>query len=289
MDTRGSKERKVIETASATTSPDNENSGKFAYVVTGITIAALLLFALLGGIIMAAVAGIMVSSGAVGEITNNTGGPQNLFDLDDESFEDYLDQYYEDLLNDFDENGTDEKDEDKDEDKDEHAGGKSVSVSDALDFDLAPYLVSLNSEVPASSYAGTPQEVRDFVRQMMSTDTQNTDAVRAALNAAASDTENQQAHIEEARAACTAGRDALNALEVPVFENVEDGSVRDLLGEAKGEAARRFDLTEAEIALLATDGKVDTSRLWAADDKVVESCESAADKVLEAMSAASTN
>lgn len=285
MDTRGSRERKVIETASATTSPDNENSGKFAYVVTGITIAALLLFALFGGIIIAAVSGIMLSTGAIDDIASDAGGPQNLFDLDDESFQDYLDQYYEDIINDHD------KDEEKDEDKDKEDRGseKSVSVSDALDFDLAPYLVSLNSEVPASSYAGTPQEVREFVRQMMATDTSSSDAVRAALNAAASDTENQQAHIKEARDACTAGRDALNALEVPIFENVEDGSVRDLLGEAKGEAARRFELIEAEIALLATDDKVDTTRLWAADDKVVESCEKAGDKVVEAMSTASTH
>lgn len=282
MDTNGTQERKVIETASATTSPDNKNSGKFAYIVTIVTIVALLVFALLGGIIVSAVAGIMVNSGALDDFADS--GSSSLLDMDEDSLEDYLDQYYEDLLNDI----YDEDEEDRDE-KDGRDTGKSVSVSQALDFDLSPYLISLDSEVPASSYAGTPQEVRDFVRQIMAADTQYSDQVRSALNAAASDADNQQAHIQEARTACAAGHAALDALEVPIFENVEDTSVRDLLGEAKGEAGRRFDLMADEIALLETDGNVDTSRLWAADDKVVESAETAADKIVEAMSSASTH
>ena len=282
MDTNGQEERKVIETASATTSPDNENSGKFAYVVTAVTALALLLFALMGGIIVSAAAGLAIQSGALSYVTDTvTDGQTSPFDFDEDTFEDYLDQYYDDLLT--------EDDEDEEKTDADKVSDKSVSVSDALDFDLAPYLISLDGEVPASSYAGTPQEGRDFVRQMMSVDTDYSDQVRHALNAAASNEEGQAARIAEAKEICASGKAALDELEVPLFESVEDSSVRDLLGEAKGEAARRFELLASEIELLETDGSVDTSRLWAADDEVVKSCEKAAEKVIEAMSAASTH
>ena len=60
-----------------------------------------------------------------------------------------------------------------------------VSVAEALDFDLAPYQSSLDAEVSASSYAGTPSEVRDYVRGLVSTDKDYTQQVVNALNEAA--------------------------------------------------------------------------------------------------------
>ena len=42
------KSPKIIETASATTSPDNKNSGPFAYIITAVALAFLLVLALAG-------------------------------------------------------------------------------------------------------------------------------------------------------------------------------------------------------------------------------------------------
>lgn len=278
MDTHETDERKVIETASATTSPDNENSGMFAYVVTAVTAVALLLVSLVSGVIISAVIAFTVQSGALDEVVEEFGGSTaNPLDMESDPINEYFEQY-NDLFSDK-----------GDTDSEDRTTNKSVTVSEALDFDLAPYLISLDAKVPASSYAGTPEVVRDFVRQIMATDTDYSDKIRSALNAGASDTENQATRIKEAKDLCAAAKEALDALEIPSFEGVEDSTVRDLIGEAKGEAARRFELMAAEIELLETDDTVDTSRLWAADDEVVAACENAADKIIEAMSTAAAH
>lgn len=82
----------IIETASATTDPDNSNSGPFAYVAFGIVAALMLLFALL-------VTGIIGSLGSYVSTDialNNTAlDPEDLRDLDELLDNDYLRRFIE--------------------------------------------------------------------------------------------------------------------------------------------------------------------------------------------------
>ena len=53
-------DKKPFETASATTDPDNSNSGPFAYIITGVCVGALLLF----GVLCSSCASIAISAAA---------------------------------------------------------------------------------------------------------------------------------------------------------------------------------------------------------------------------------
>ena len=260
--------RSVIETASATTSPDNANSGKFAYVIFGITCGVVLLLALAG----AGIASVVLSIVAQEDLDSyDEALPDDIDGYDD--FEQFLEQYYENPLT--------QKNDEKEQDKDRTSS--EATVEDALDFDLAPYLDDLDARVPASSYANTPASVRDFVREIVSCDSEYASKIARTLDAAARDHESISEKLTEARGYCDEAKQALYALEVPTLDGVEDNSARDLLGSAKGEAAHRFELIADEIALLEEGDPVDTKSLWDRDDAVTESLDKAADLILEAM------
>lgn len=266
-------ERTIIETASATTSPDNANSGSFAYVLFGITFAAMLVLSLIGAGIGSVILGIAAQT--ADDAPYEEGMPDDMSGYDD--FEEFFDQYYDDIV-------SDDPSADEQEEESTHPS-EDATVADALDFDLAPYLGGLEGQVPASAYANTPASVRDFVRQVVSCDSDYAQRVARSLDAAARDSKDTFGKLAEVRGICDEAKAALDALEVPELEDVEDTSVRDLLGSAKGEAAHRFELISEEIDVLQDGDPVDTKRLWERDDAVVESLDKAASLIEEAMEA----
>ena len=273
-------QKEPIETASGTTSDDNSNSGPFAYIVTGITLTAVLVLSLLATGCMAFVIGL----GSTSDTTGGTGtypGPTAQPYGNDYTYNDpYLDELLEQYLGD--QYGTGHSN--TQQNNSGHSETGSVDIATALDFDLAPYSVTIDSELSASAYAGTNSEVRTFVRDLVTKDREYATRVSQALLDATSEGASSAEYLANAKKTCAEAREALGGMEVPTAGQ-DNGATKDALGTAKSEAVHRWELIEAEIDLITKSDKVDTKALWEADDKVVSSTESAADLLADAMSA----
>ncbi len=271
-------QKEPIETASGTTSDDNSNSGPFAYIVTGIAIAAVMLLSLLAtacmSFVISAGAGSAGTHSGYGSQPQGYGYNQNFDDMDvDELLRQYLgDEYGNVYTNTHSNNGG-------------HSETGSVDIATALDFDLAPYTVTIDSELSASAYAGTNSSVRTFVRDLVTKDREYASRVTQALLDASTDAQARAEYLANAKETCVEAREALAGMEVPATDQ-DNGATKDALGTAKTEAAHRWELMETEVDLLAKSDKVDTRALWEADDKVVSSTETAAELLADAMSAA---
>lgn len=266
---------RVVETASATTSPDNASSGPTAYVITAITLGLLVIISLASAGCVSVAMGMLASeleNGNYGSAAQSYGAPYTNFDMDDMDnmdFDQWLEQYYDQTQ------GT--------------SGGQgsgTADVADVLDFSIAPYTCTLDSEVSANSYAGTPAEVRDFVRDLCAKDTEASKKVVDLLNKAALNDKERTDCIRQAIAACDDAKGQMDSVTVPSVSKDEDGSVKDQLGSAATLTAKRWDLMRQELELLNTTGEVDTNKLWDADEKVVETTETAAETLMEAMATA---
>ena len=259
-------ERPVIETASATTSPENAKSGSLPYVITGITLAFLTVFSLVMGGCM---------SFLFNEVALDMENDATEYPVSVDDYEDFWDEYDE-FMNDYDIVPP----------TTEHSNDPTATVADVLDFDLAAYTTSLSSEVSASSYAGTPAAAREFTRSVIAVDDDYSSQVVACLNEAARDESVRTQKIDEAVELCAKASKDVAAVKLPSIEKDEGGSIADVFGSAKTEAANRWDLMGAELALLQTEEEVTTSDLWDADGKVVETTTKAGNLFEEAMNKA---
>lgn len=270
------KDPKPFETASATTDPDNSNSGPFAYIITGVCIAGLLVF----GICCSSCASVVLTAAGSGMSGAGQSGPTSTPLQDDgfnlEEFEQWLEQYSNPNAN-----GTDYGS-NSDTSSTQNESGV-VSVAEALDFDLAPYQSSLDAEVSASSYAGTPSEVRDYVRSLVNTDKDYTQQVINALNEAALKEDVRADKVKAAVALCSEASAALGKVKLPSIQNDTDGAVSDALGTAKTKAQERWDQMERELSLLDTQDQVQTRKLWNYDGDVRDATQEAGDLLEDAM------
>ena len=137
------------ETASATTDPDNANSGPFAYIITGIVVACLLVC----GVICSSCASIALSAaGSTGSGSGYGGYTGIPFQDDDFGFdewEEWLERY----------GGTDDSGSGYGDYGGTSSQGSSglVSVADALDFDLFDRWRIRLSDVPSTIAESTAQ------------------------------------------------------------------------------------------------------------------------------------
>ena len=276
-------QKEPIETASGTTSDDNSNSGPFAYIITGVTLVVVLLLSLLATACMsfvistgAASAGSGTGSGGTMTYPGPGTQPHGYDYYNDPDLDELLEQYLGPEYGGGN-SGTHQN-------NGGHSETGTVDIATALDFDLAPYSVTIDSELSASAYAGTNSEVRTFVRDLVTKDREYATRVSQALLDATSEDASRAEYLASAKATCTEARDTLGAMEVPAGDQ-NDGTTKDALGTAKSEAVHRWELIEAEIDLITKSDKIDTKALWDADDKVVSSTESAADLLADAMSA----
>lgn len=269
-------EERVVETASATNSPDNQNSGPFAYIVTAIALGSMIVVGLLASGCVTAALQIASMSGQFDD--GGSGGISLPYD-EDTSLEDL-----EDLINQY----TEEFDvppmgEDSEGGGDAQGGAQgrtdrkgSATVADVLDFSIAPYGDTVNELVGANAYAGVPQDVRDYVRSLLKVDQDYADKVAAKLDAAARNEDERAQDIQDAMALCDEAKKAIESNQVPSVQKDADGAVKDLLGTASSQIARRWEKMKSELQLLDTDEEVRTSRLWDADADVVDATEEAA-------------
>ena len=271
--------KKPFETASATTDPDNSSSGPFAYVITGVCLILLVGFGLL---LSSCVSIAMTASATSGSSYGGSQGMPYGEDLDFDDFgdiENWLDQYapYGD-----DGMGTDGTSPTTD------TNASIATVDEILDFQIAPYGDCIDDTVSASSYAGTPSEVRDFVRQVVTSDRDYTSQVTGALNAAATDEASTQEKVREAVTLCEEASKAINDIAIPELKGDSDGSVADTLGTAKTKAQERWDQMGRELALLDTTETVETRKLWNYDEDVQDATEEAGELLERAMEEAAS-
>lgn len=279
------REPRVIESASATTSHDNENSGAFAYIITAVALGLLLLFSVAGaGCVSLVLAGVADGYQRGTQSTGATAVPNNEYDFDfDEDFD--FDKDLEDLIERYaNPNGT-------------HGGtgnysnrpsndsDAAASVSDVLDFSLAPYADGIEAGVSATAYAGVPDAARDFVRSVVTTDTSNNKQLVIFLDNAAKNEDERAQNIASALELCKTAREAMEAFQAPSSDQV-GGDAAEKLSVALGKARERWSLMEEEISLLNTSDKVDTEELWKRDDKVLQATEDAATQFEDALYAA---
>lgn len=242
------------ETASATTDPDNANSGGFAYALTAGVLAVMvaLLLALSGPV------GFLVGQRLYDYGSAGSGGLELDWDADPPS------------------SGTDDSGQTADE----------LSLSEALDLDLAPYYLTVDDGVKATDYAGVPDDVRTYVRDVLSADSKAQQEVASLLNAAAR-SDDAASQMQAVADAANSGREAIESLDVPALA---DATVSADLAEAHQATLERWDAIVAELEILSqgasADSPIPLSDLQEADDGVSEKTDEAAEDFTEALQAA---
>ncbi len=262
----------IIETASATTSPDNANSGSFAYILAGVVSFVVLVASIAMG----------VGLSTIIALAANDASHQR---VDTMSYMDYYDNHnmrdFDELYNNYNVNGYNGGNGYGMGNSHQNATG-SADVADVLDFSLAPYNANIDDELSASAYAGAPNDLREFVRSFVATDDDYMDQVVTLLHEAARSESARVDNIKGALTLCDDAAKAFNELQIPEFSNSSD-QVTASLESAKSAAASRWTTLHDELALLDTTEQVDTSKLWALDDKVYDATTQAATCLAEAM------
>ncbi len=281
MNTDERKER-VVETASATTSSDNSNSGPFAYIITAVAVGLLVVGTLAIGACTSAIA-----TTALSRTTQSTTTlPNSQYDTlpyDDftmpqdlnEDWEQWLEEY-ENMYGDANSSNTDQR-------------TGAASVQDVLGFSLAPYGSTIDAELSASDYAGVSNELRDYVRGFVKADKDYTSNVCTCLNEAARDEEARSERIKAALTTCEEAKEHFSSLEVFDVKDGDAESSKENLTFAKEAAVERWTELYNELALLNTTDDVNTVRLWSYDEDVYDATEEAAKYLAQAMISSTTS
>lgn len=271
----------VVETASGTTSADNSQSGITAYVIAGVTVVLLALF---GTGLSSCVS--LASDLAMEEYNSGSGYSEDVYGDEDFDYEDWYNQYMEEDLDtddwlerwdsgDYDDSSTDVP--------------SSLSVEDALDLDLGMYSLTIDSMLPAMSYANASSEVREYVRSVVLADRNGSSDLHDVLRAAAWGESDVSEALDEAIGLAADKADELRELSLPELEGDGAKEVSRQLEQGRTAAIDRWDAISTELSLLSSSiGEVDTDDLMDADDEVNDAAEDAATAFSEALSASSS-
>lgn len=246
----------IVESASATTSPDNANSGYLAYVITVLVLVGVL-FLSMG---LWSCTSSLVESG----IRTGLGNLAEQWGQDDDS---------EALPYGSGGNGSGSRG---------SASGSSLSAKDALDLDLDLYSDTIGSTISASDYAGTPNSMRSYVLSLVHTDGDHNSAVVADLNAAAA-ADDPRGDIESALSECDSAIADINATEVPSDLGSEATSSAQ---SGKDKAVARWQAIQEELKLFDTQDEVSYSDLQKADTAVAEATADAGTELVQALTLA---
>lgn len=251
-----SKSPAIIESASATTSPDNVNSGYISYVITIMALVGILLLSM----------GLWSCTSSLVE----SGLRSGLGSLAQQWGED------ESGSSPYGSNGGDSSN--------SRGGstGSSLSVSDALDLNLDLYSDTISSNISASDYAGTPNSMRSYVLSIVHTDSDHNSTVVAHLNAASA-SDDPRSEVEAAITECDTAISDLNAVELPsdlssdISQNAQTG---------REKAIARWQAIQEELKLFDTQDEVSYSDLQKADNEVAEATSDAGIALVEALTSA---
>lgn len=252
--------RRRLETASATTDPDNANSGSFAYVLTAVVLVGLIVL----GVAISGALGAL--AGRVLEVYASSGSTD-------------LEQFL--LAPDGGDTGQEQSQGTTGQ------GAGELSLSDALDLDLAPYSLTVDGEVSAMAYANVPGDVRTYVRNLLSYDSEAQQELARLLNEAARE-DDPSSSMQAVIDAANNGKAAIESqVATPSFEDAE---LNESLAEARQATLDRWDAIISEVGVLnagaGADETVSRSDLTSADNDVQEATQKAAEDVTEALGTA---
>lgn len=254
----------VIESASATTSPDNANSGNVAYILT----AGAILLAI--GLCM----GLWNCTSSIVEAAVRSHGAEIV-----EQFENSLGDGSDGSEYGYRSNGSS-----GDDGSSSRGGstGSSLSVDDAIDLNLDLYSNNIGANISASDYAGTPEAMRSFVLSVVHTDQSHNSQVIADLNAASA-ADDPREEVEAAIAECDAAQQELNAVQDPAGLSDE---VTSQAQDARTKAVARWQALASELQLLDTQDEVSYADLANADQSVATATSDAASSLVQALTLA---
>lgn len=253
----------VVESASATTSEDNQRSGNAAYFITAGALVVLIALSLgLSGCISA------LASHALRDVISYSqdNGSTNGYGLGNGngSGQEYGYGYGYG-------NGSGSGS--------GSSLGSSLSVSEALNLNLSVYSETIEDGVSASAYSGVTNEVRSYVLSIVRADSDANAEVVNHLDAAIK-ADDPKAEVEAAISVCDDTIAKLQAVEVPSLSGNEASDAQD----GKTKAIERWSNLKAELQLLDTSDQVSTSDLQKADNKVYNSTADAADALTSTLS-----
>lgn len=275
-----SQDSRVIETAAGTTSSSNSDSGNLAYVIAGIAIGlSLLIGSGLSGCMS------LVSTLVDEELGGGYDTSTDIYDYDFDDDIDYFDENYfpEDFLDHLD---TEEQGEPT---PDETMG--SGSLEEILDSGLAMYDTTIDSLLPAMSYANASPDVRNYVRDIVLVDRDASSELHELLRSAAWGDAELDAALAQASEKASATAEELRNKELPTVAggNAEEASRQLELGRTA--AIDRWEAISSELEVLAgasEDGTVDATSLQDADAQVASAANDAALAFGEALSASAS-
>lgn len=227
----------VIESASATTSPDN-HSGPGAYVILAIGLALI-------------VAASLVLANTFGEVLSEVADivaeeyPDEEWDFDD------LDHYFDD---------------------DTHSTDAGLTADNIFETRIGCADESVNSYVYASDYDGSQQAVSEFVSAITKADGDSTNLLSMHLRAAmgATDAATRTEELDAAAQVVADAQASIQAIEVPGTDRVSGvkaDSIIDALGDAKEDCAERWGAIAKLVDILRSPDGHTTDELAELDEE----------------------
>lgn len=269
----------VIETASATTSTDNANSGNLAFVLAAVAIASLAVIGM-GMSSIFQLAGHLVEEHETSYWYDDPDGYQ--FDLNDNTGDPYdLIEEYLDGPNDYDDlSFLTNKDKELvlDQDKD----GK-VTPTEALGADLGMYEATIDSLLPQSSYANAQADVRSFVRDLVLADRNATSEMASSLQQTAWKEGDVKQELEKASALADKTIEELQAMKAPAAQGDKAKDISKSLEAGKSKAIDRWKAIADELKLIASADELDGNEVKKADELTGSTAQEAADALEQAM------
>lgn len=227
----------VIESASATTSPDN-HSGPGAYVILAIGLALI-------------VASSLVLVNTFGEV---------LSEVADILAEEHPDEEwdFDDLNHHFDDNT--------------HGTDANLTTDNIFETRIGCADESVNSYVYASDYDGSQQAVSEFVSALTKADGDSTNLLSTHLRAAmgATDTTTRTEELDAAAQVVADAQASIQAVELPGADRVSGvkaDSVIDALGDAKQDCVKRWSTIAKLVGILRSPDGHTTDELAELDEE----------------------
>lgn len=227
----------IIESASATTSPDN-HSGPGAYVIVAICLAIIIALSL-------------ALANTLGEVLSEVADMVAEEYPDEEWDFDELDHYFDD---------------------DTHSTDVDLTADNIFDTRIACADESVNSYVYASDYDGSQQAVSEFVFALTKADGDSTNLLSMHLRAAtgATDAATRAEELDAAAQVVADAQTSIQAIEPPGADRVSGlkaDSVIDALGDAKEDCAERWSAIAKLVDILRSPDGHTTDELAELDEE----------------------
>ena len=262
----------VIESASATTRPEDNRSGAAPYVIVAVALVAACVVATTLGSALLSVAQLAVASRGSSDNLSWDYGNGWPFEDDNGDWGDLGDSPWngEGSGNGGFGNGSRGNGSDESGEGGNSSSGQGISQREALRYDYLFLSVTLKDYVSANDYQGSQAAVSDFARTLAKADEEGVDQARTHIRAAAAatDDETRAAELEQAAKACSDTKNAIASLGLDEsgVTGQKSTDIADELKDAQDDAGDRWDNIAKLVAIMrAPDGHT-SSELKQLDD-----------------------